>query len=41
MLMQMGELHRRGGLSEAEYRSIKSKLSGTVDHSMRGGSPER
>jgi hypothetical protein len=41
MLMQMGELHRRGGLSDEEYRSIKCKLSGTVDHSMRGGSPER
>jgi hypothetical protein len=41
MLMQMGELHRQGGLSDEEYRSIKSKLSGTVDHSMRGGSPER
>lgn len=41
MLMQMGELHREGGLSDEEYRSIKSKLSGPVDHSMRGGSPER
>ena len=39
MLMQMGELHRQGGLSDEEYRSIKSKLSGTVDHSMRGGAP--
>jgi hypothetical protein len=41
MLMQMGELHRRGGLSDQEFRSIKSKLSGPVDHSMRGGGPER
>ena len=41
MLMQMGELHREGGLSDEEYRSIKSKLSGPVDHSTRGGSPER
>ena len=41
MLMQMGELHRQGGLSDQEYRSIKSKLSGPVDHSMRGGDPER
>ena len=39
MLMQMGELHRRGGLSDEEYRSIKSKLSGPVDHSPRGGDP--
>lgn len=41
MLMQMGELHRRGGLSDEEYRSIKCKLSGTVDHSMRGGNSAR
>jgi hypothetical protein len=41
MLMQMGELHRRGGLSDQEFRSIKSKLSGPVDQSMRGGDPER
>ena len=41
MLMQMGELHREGGLSDEEYRSIKSKLSGPLDHSLRGGSPER
>jgi len=41
MLMQMGELHRQGGLSDEEYRSIKSKLSGPVDHSTRGGSPDR
>ncbi len=41
MLMQMGELHRQGGLSDQEYRSIKSKLSGPVDQSMRGGDPER
>lgn len=41
MLMQMGELHREGGLSDEEYRSIKSKLSGPVDHSTRGGNPER
>jgi hypothetical protein len=41
MLMHMAELHRQGGLSDEEYRSIKCKLSGTVDHSMRGGSPER
>jgi hypothetical protein len=41
MLMQMGELHRQGGLSDEEYRSIKSKLSRPVDHTLRGGSPER
>jgi hypothetical protein len=41
MLMQMGELHRQGGLSDEEYRSIKSQLSGPLDHSLRGGSPER
>lgn len=41
MLMQMGELHRQGGLSDQEYRSIKSKLSAPVDHSTRGGDPER
>ena len=41
MLMQMGELHRQGGLSDQEYRSIKSKLSGPVDQSTRGGDPER
>ena len=41
MLMQMGELHRQGGLSDQEYRSIKSKLSAPVDHSTRGDDPER
>jgi len=41
MLMQMGELHRQGGLSDEEYRSIRSKLSGPMDHSMRGGTSER
>jgi hypothetical protein len=41
MLMQMGELHRQGGLSDEEYRSIKGKLSTPVDHSMRSGGPER
>ena len=35
MLMQMGELHQRGGLSNEEYRSIKSKLNATPDHSTR------
>ena len=41
MLMQMGELHRQGGLSDEEYRSIRCKLSGPMDHSMRGGTSER
>jgi len=35
LLMQMGELHRQGGLSDEEYRSIKSKLNATPDHSTR------
>jgi hypothetical protein len=41
MLMQMGELHRQGGLSDEEYRSIRSKLSGPMDHSLRRGTSER
>jgi hypothetical protein len=39
MLMQMGELHRQGGLSEEEYRSIRSRLSGPIDDTTRGNGP--
>jgi hypothetical protein len=39
MLMQMGDLHREGGLSDEEYRSIKSRLKPTIEDSMRGSSP--
>ncbi len=28
LLMQMGDLHREGELTEEEFRSIKSRLSG-------------
>jgi uncharacterized membrane protein len=35
MLMQMGEMHRQGGLSEEEFRSIKSRLIEPLDHSTR------
>jgi hypothetical protein len=35
MLMQMGELHRQGGLSDEEYRSIKNRLGEPRDHSLR------
>jgi uncharacterized membrane protein len=35
MLMQMGEMHRQGGLSEEEFRSIKSRLIEPHDHSTR------
>ncbi|HUG94084.1 MAG TPA: hypothetical protein VML55_24855 [Planctomycetaceae bacterium] len=30
MLTQLGDLRRRGGLSEAEYRSIQSRLAGRL-----------
>jgi hypothetical protein len=35
LLMQMGEMHRQGGLSEEEFRSIKSRLIEPHDHSTR------
>ena len=35
MLMQMGEMHRQGGLSEEEFRSIKSRLIEPHDHPTR------
>jgi hypothetical protein len=35
LLMQMGEMHREGGLSEEEFRSIKSRLIEPLDHSTR------
>ena len=34
--MQIGEMHREGGLSEEEFRSIKSRLIEPLDHSTRG-----
>ncbi len=36
LLMQIGEMHREGGLSEEEFRSIKSRLIEPHDHSTRG-----
>lgn len=33
MLLGLGELHRQGDLSEAEYRSIKSQLIQRMDDS--------
>ena len=36
LLMQIGEMHRGGGLSEEEFRSIKSRLIEPLDHSTRG-----
>jgi hypothetical protein len=39
MLMQMGDLHRQGGLSDEEFRSIKGRLGGP-DESLRGAPPE-
>jgi hypothetical protein len=36
LLMQIGEMHREGGLSEEEFRSIKSRLIEPLDHSTRG-----
>jgi hypothetical protein len=36
LLMQVGEMHREGGLSEEEFRSIKSRLIEPLDHSTRG-----
>ncbi len=36
LLMQVGEMHRQGGLSEEEFRSIKSRLIEPLDHSTRG-----
>jgi hypothetical protein len=36
MLMQMGELHHQGGLSDEEYRSIKRRLIEPLDDSLRG-----
>ena len=35
MLMQMGDLHRQGDLSEEEYRSIKGRLVERIDDSTR------
>ncbi len=35
LLMQVGEMHREGGLSEEEFRSIKSKLIEPLDQSAR------
>jgi len=35
LLMQLGEMHRQGGLSEEEFRSIKSRLIEPLDHSTR------
>jgi hypothetical protein len=40
MIMQMGDLHRQGGLSDEEYRSIKSRLGGPRDHALRAPKPE-
>jgi hypothetical protein len=31
MLTQLGELRRRGGLSEEEYRKIKGRLAGRLE----------
>jgi hypothetical protein len=39
MLMQMGDLHREGGLSDEEFRSIKGRLGGP-DQSLRGAGPD-
>ena len=33
--MQVGEMHREGGLSEEEFRSIKSKLIEPLDQSAQ------
>ena len=41
LMMQMGELHRQGGLSDEEFRSIKSRLIETVDDSTRSSGPPR
>lgn len=35
LLMQAGEMHRQGGLSEEEFRSIKSRLIEPLDHPTR------
>jgi hypothetical protein len=36
LLMQMGELHHEGGLSDEEYRSIKGRLIRPADETTRG-----
>jgi hypothetical protein len=36
MLSQIGDLHREGGLSDEEYRSIKGRLVERIDESLRG-----
>jgi len=41
MLLQFRDLHRRGDLSEEEFRSIKSRLLGTTDESGRGAGNSR
>lgn len=35
MLTQFGDLHRRGALSDEEYRSIKSRLVERIDDPAR------
>jgi hypothetical protein len=39
LLMQMGDLHHEGGLSDEEYRSIKGRLIEPRDESLRGSPP--
>jgi hypothetical protein len=39
MLTQIGELRRQGGLTEAEYRSIKSRLTGRIDETASKAPP--
>jgi len=41
MLSQMGELHREGGLSQEEFRSIKGRLTQRVDDSARQTGTDR
>ncbi len=36
LLEKFRELHGRGGLSDAEFRTIKTKLAGRVEEELKG-----
>ena len=40
LLTNLKEIHRQGGLSDEEYRSIQSRLSRTAEHAARSTVPQ-